>query len=107
MLYVQFLGFWSNALMTRWIFLANFVCLVLLIDAIKCSQKRLLSLAYATGAFLLVAALGLIATQVLMPAKGSVVDVNEVLNKVGNAIQLTAPIAAVWAAHRPPRRVQS
>jgi hypothetical protein len=87
--------------------IANIVCLILLVGAIESSQKRLVSFGYALGGFLLVVALGFAAIFLLMPARGSVVDVNEVLDKVGDATQIAAPIAAVWAASIPPRRVKA
>jgi hypothetical protein len=87
--------------------IANVVCLVMLISAIKNSQRRWLSSGYAALGFVLVLVLGFVSVFVLMPRHGNVIDVNEVIDKVSRAIQIAAPIAAVWGAHIPPRRVKA
>jgi hypothetical protein len=87
--------------------LIDFVCLLLLIDAIKCSSRRLLSFGYAVGGFALVMILGLVAMFILTPHSGSVVDVNSSLDMIGEAISVAAPIAAVYGAYRPARRVKT
>lgn len=86
------------------ILIIDVIFLILLILAIIESQKRLLSFVYAVLAIVLVFALGFAAAYILMPARGNVIDVNEVLDTVGNAISIVAPIAAFWAATIPPRR---
>lgn len=88
-------------------FFIDFVCVLLLIDAIKNSSRRLLSIGYAVGGFILVAVLGLVAMFVLTPHSSSIEEVNPVLDMIGDAITLAAPIAAVYGAYRPARRVKA
>lgn len=87
--------------------IANVVCLVMLISAIINSQRRWLSSGYAALGCALVLVLGFVSMFFLVPRHGSVIDVNEVIDKVGRGIQIAAPIAAVWGAHIPPRRVKA
>lgn len=87
--------------------IANVVCLVMLIFAIKGSQRRWLSSGYAALGFALVLVLGIVSLFVLVPRHGNLIDVNEAIHKIATAIQIAAPIAAVWGAHIPPRRVQA
>lgn len=90
--------------MTAFFLLVDLACIYGLFTTIKDSQQRLRSFGYAVSAFVLVLALGFGATFLLMPAHANVIDTNEVLDKVGRAISIAAPIAAVWAASIPPRR---
>jgi uncharacterized membrane protein len=87
--------------------IANVVCLVTLIAAIKNSQRRWLSSGYAALGFALVLVLGFVSMFFLVPRHGNVIDVNEALDKIARGVQIAAPIAAVWGAHIPPRRVQA
>ena len=80
------------------------VCLVLVIRLIYNSQRRWVSFGYAVLGFGLVAVLGIVATFLLVPARGTVMETNSVLDMVGTAISLAAPIAAVWGASIPPSR---
>jgi hypothetical protein len=87
-----------------WVYVADFWLFVLLIGAIKSSSRRLLSFGYAVGGFVLVLVLGLVAMFLLTPRSGTVGEVNAVLDMIGMAVTLAAPIAAVVGAHQPPRR---
>jgi hypothetical protein len=87
-----------------WLYLADFALLVLLIGAIKNSSRRLLSVGYAVGGFALVLVLGLVAMFLLTPRSGTVEEINRVLDMIGMAITVAAPIAAVVGAYQPPRR---
>ena len=84
---------------------ANLYALYCLIKGVYKSQRRLLSVGYAILAFGVVVVLGMVATFLLMPARGTVVDVNATLDMVGDAIQIAAPFAAAFAANIPPRRI--
>jgi hypothetical protein len=90
-----------------WVYFADFGLLVLLIGAIKSSSRRLLSFGYAVGGFALVLVLGLVAMFLLTPRSGTVGEVNPVLDMIGMAITLAAPIAAVVGAYQPPRRAKA
>ena len=85
----------------------SFVGLLLLIRAIYTSSRRLASLGYAILAVGLLVALGLVSMFVLIPSDASVVQTNSVLDKIGRAMNIGALVAAVWAAHKPPRRVKT
>ena len=81
------------------------ICLVLFIHAVFTSSRRLASFGYATLAFGLVVVLGIVSTFFLVPAEGSVMEINAVLDKISGATTIGALAAAVWAAYKPPRRV--
>lgn len=85
--------------------LVMLVCLWLLIDGIRKSSQRLRSFFYAFGAFSFVVVLGFIAIRILMPDSGTLAEMNRVVDAGGLAMSIVAPIAAVWAANLPPRRV--
>jgi hypothetical protein len=93
--------------MSGWIHLANFVCLILFVDAISGSSRRVRSFAYAVAGVLLVLALGLVAMYILVPHFGGPALVNPTLDMIGWAVTFTAPIAAVYGAFRPARRVKA
>ncbi|MBZ5524826.1 MAG: hypothetical protein LAP21_21525 [Acidobacteriia bacterium] len=88
-------------------FLIDFICLLLLIDGIKNSSRRLLSFGYAVGGFVLVLLLGLLAMFLLTPHSGDPAEVNPTLDMIGMAITVAAPIAAVYGSYRPARRVKA
>lgn len=87
-------------------FIVDLIGLMILIGTIHNSQQRLRSFFYAIGAVVLVLVLGVIAIFILMQAQASVIDTNEVLDKVGLAVEFAVPIAAIWAASLPPSRVK-
>lgn len=78
--------------------------LLLLVNAIYTSSRRLASFGYAVLAFGLVVGLGIGAIFILMPDSGSVVETNRVLDMIGAAITIGAPLAGAWGASHPPRR---
>jgi len=86
-------------------YVIDFWVLVLLISAIKNSSRRLLSFGYALGGAMLVLLLGLVAVFLLTPRSGT--EVNPVLDMIGTAITVAAPIAAVVGAYQSPRRVKT
>jgi hypothetical protein len=88
-------------------FLIDFICLLVLIDGIKNSSRRLLSFGYAVGGFALVLALGFLAMFILTPHSGDPAVVNPTLDMIGTAITVAAPIAAVYGSFRPARRVKA
>ena len=90
--------------MAGWIHLANFVCLILFVDAISGSSRRVYSLAYALAGVLLVLALSLFGMYILVPHSGDPAVVNPKLDMIGWAFTFTAPIAAVYGAFYPARR---
>ncbi len=85
----------------------DLIAVYLLVQAIYTSSRRLASLGYAVLGFGLVLGLGFGATFLLMPARGTVGDVNSTLNMVGSAGSIGAPFAAVWGAYQPARRVKA
>jgi len=91
--------------MSGWIHLADFVCLILFVDAISGSSRRVSSFAYALVGVLLVLAFALVAMYILVPASGAIAIGNPKLDTIGSAVTLAAPIAAVYGAFRPARRV--
>jgi hypothetical protein len=93
--------------MSGWIHLANFVCLALFVDAISGSSSRMRSFAYALAGVLLVLTLGLVAMFILVPHFRDPALVNPRLDMIGCAVTFTAPIAAVYGAFRPARRVKA
>ncbi len=80
------------------------ICIFLLIQAIFTSSRRLASLGYAILACGLVIVLGIVSTFFLVPSPASVAEINSVLNKISAATTIGGLVAAVWAAHKPPRR---
>jgi hypothetical protein len=98
---------WPRVHMEGITFLVEIICLVLLIIAIKDSQRRFLSVGYAVLGVVLAIVLGVASMFVLVPSEGSVIEINEVLDKIGAATSITGSIAAVWAANIPPRRVKA
>jgi hypothetical protein len=93
--------------MSGWIHFANFVCLILFVDAISGSSRRVRSFACALAGVLLVLALSLFAMYILAPHSGDPAVVNPVLDMIGSAVTLAAPIAAVYGAFHPARRVKA
>jgi hypothetical protein len=89
------------------IVLVDFICLVMFVDAVRGSSRRLLSLAYAVSGALLVAALAGFAVLMLAPHSGGSAATNRVLGVIGLAVTIAAPIAAVYGAFRPARRVKA
>ena len=93
--------------MSGWIHLANFACLILFVDAIKGCSRRVLSFMYALAGVLLVLALSLFAMYILVPHSENPAVVNLRLDMIGWAVTFTAPIAAVYGAFFPARRVKA
>ncbi|MGH8107723.1 MAG: hypothetical protein ACREO1_03260 [Arenimonas sp.] len=83
------------------------ICLVLFIQAVFTSSRRLASFGYAFLAFGLVVVLGIVSTFFLVPAPASVMEVNAVLDMIAGATTIGALAAAVWGAYKPPRRVKT
>ena len=99
--------FFLGGSMKNLFFLIDFICLLVLIDGIRNSSRRLLSFGYAIGGFALVLLLGLLAMFLLTPHSGGPMEVNPKLDMIGMAITVAAPIAAVYGSFRPARRVKA
>ena len=71
---------------------------------IKGSASRWKAFGLALAAFLFVCGLGALAIFILMPSKGSIIDINEVIDKVTTAVEVGAPLAAIAATEIIPAR---
>lgn len=71
---------------------------------IKNSTNRWKTLGLALAAYLFVCGLGVIATFMLIPSRASIIDVNEVIDKVRTAVEVGAPLAAIALAAATPVR---
>ena len=90
------------------------VCLVILFFRVKNSESRWRAFGYAIGTIALIVGLGVLSTIILVPhyeaatnaveALSHVTDQNEVLDKIGRVITVSAPLAATWATCLVPLR---
>ena len=72
--------------------------------SIKNSANRWKALGLASAAFLFVCGLGVLAAFILIPSQGSIIDINEVIDKVRTAVEVGAPLAAIAATGAIPVR---